>query len=494
MYERDTGLKLKSTPPEDIALTISGGGHRAALYGLGVLLAFVHRGLNRKVKRISSVSGGSIVNAYIALNTKFNDPNLTPHAFNEIAAKLIKIIVHKGVLTYPIIISLFLGLIIPPILFLLLAFKGQMSWFVSTGLVCVWLIIALKRGYVIEWLIEYRYFTPSIKFEYFPPKIILKRKYLKDFQINDLEHAICATDLIKPCPVYFSSLRISKNHDPGSLSSCTDNKSQHITRDASKIPVASAVYSSAAFPGAFPPRMIRFESKKEDVVGYKNVFGDSLFDITPFLKEKYVLADGGVWNNLGTHVIRELDWEKMDFNEMVLLSADASVPMSRQHWYPYKVPFWSLIRSLIRIGNIQLHNTIEPRLKNLQENQMNQLFGSSRTISEDIRLASQMEVLKLNKKQREEFLSLNNYGYLMPTIPWDITLRLDSTPDFPINVISEIRNNMGSTHLDQYGAVEDAYYSARELQSLSNIDVASLKTDLNRININHAKCLIAKGH
>jgi hypothetical protein len=124
---------------------------------------------------------------------------------------------------------------------------------------------------------------------------------------------------------------------------------------------------------------------------------------------------------------------------------------------------------------------------------MNQLFGSSKTISEDVRLASLMEVLKLNKKQREEFVSLNNYGYLMPTIPWDITLRLDSAPDFPINIISEIRNNIGSTHLDQYGAVEEAYYSARELQSLSNIDVASLKTDLNRINKNHAKSLIAKG-
>ena len=61
--------RLKPASPEDIALSLSGGGHRATLFGLGVLLALVDRGLNMRVKQIASVSGGSIVNARSTVST-----------------------------------------------------------------------------------------------------------------------------------------------------------------------------------------------------------------------------------------------------------------------------------------------------------------------------------------------------------------------------------------------------------------------------------------
>jgi hypothetical protein len=49
-------------PFPHVAVALSGGGHRASLFGLGVLLALVDLGLNRLVTQVVSVSGGSITN------------------------------------------------------------------------------------------------------------------------------------------------------------------------------------------------------------------------------------------------------------------------------------------------------------------------------------------------------------------------------------------------------------------------------------------------
>jgi predicted acylesterase/phospholipase RssA len=49
-----------------IGLAISGGGHRATIWGLGVLLYLVDSGKVRDLVAISSVSGGSIANGFVA--------------------------------------------------------------------------------------------------------------------------------------------------------------------------------------------------------------------------------------------------------------------------------------------------------------------------------------------------------------------------------------------------------------------------------------------
>ncbi len=57
-----------------IGIALSGGGCRAAIFGLGVLLYLADIGVNRQISAISSVSGGSILNGFVALQTKpFND-------------------------------------------------------------------------------------------------------------------------------------------------------------------------------------------------------------------------------------------------------------------------------------------------------------------------------------------------------------------------------------------------------------------------------------
>ena len=60
-----------TAPHRSIGVAISGGGHRATLWGLGVLLALVDLGLNRRVSVITSVSGGSIANGVVGLRTDY---------------------------------------------------------------------------------------------------------------------------------------------------------------------------------------------------------------------------------------------------------------------------------------------------------------------------------------------------------------------------------------------------------------------------------------
>ena len=54
-----------------VAVAISGGGHRAALFGLGALLYLADCGKSREVESIASVSGGSLANGYVAQSADF---------------------------------------------------------------------------------------------------------------------------------------------------------------------------------------------------------------------------------------------------------------------------------------------------------------------------------------------------------------------------------------------------------------------------------------
>jgi NTE family protein len=61
--------KSKSTDIEDgMALCLSGGGYRAMVFHAGALWRLNELGLLKKLKRISSVSGGSITAGVLGMN------------------------------------------------------------------------------------------------------------------------------------------------------------------------------------------------------------------------------------------------------------------------------------------------------------------------------------------------------------------------------------------------------------------------------------------
>ena len=76
------------------AVALSGGGHRAALFGLGVLLYLVDAGKARDVVTISSVSGGSLTNGFVALHTDYQEA--TPAEFRMQVRSLIERIALSG--------------------------------------------------------------------------------------------------------------------------------------------------------------------------------------------------------------------------------------------------------------------------------------------------------------------------------------------------------------------------------------------------------------
>ena len=74
---------------DTVGIALSGGGHRATAFGLGTLLYLVDAGLHRRVAAISSVSGGSILNAYLAAaQAPFN--KLDSAQFDELAGRIAK--------------------------------------------------------------------------------------------------------------------------------------------------------------------------------------------------------------------------------------------------------------------------------------------------------------------------------------------------------------------------------------------------------------------
>jgi predicted acylesterase/phospholipase RssA len=85
-------------PDRSIGVAISGGGHRATLWGLGVLLALVDLDLNRRVSVISSVSGGSIANGIVGLRTDYRAVN--PEGMRDAVRPPIRHIVDDGLFFY----------------------------------------------------------------------------------------------------------------------------------------------------------------------------------------------------------------------------------------------------------------------------------------------------------------------------------------------------------------------------------------------------------
>lgn len=78
----------KTKPPQPgTALCLSGGGYRAMLFHLGAIWRLNEAGLLRNLKRVSSVSGGSITAGMLGVKWKklgFNGQNVAAHLFDEV--------------------------------------------------------------------------------------------------------------------------------------------------------------------------------------------------------------------------------------------------------------------------------------------------------------------------------------------------------------------------------------------------------------------------
>jgi predicted acylesterase/phospholipase RssA len=282
--------RVMSNNVQHICLSLSGGGHRAALFGAGALIYLMDAGKGAELSCVCSVSGGSLTNAAAGLSSDLRTTDAA--AFRERLRPLIQACSTKGtVWSAPLTIGyLTFGVLVVAIAtylcFPLSGWWPLLPWAVALVVLGFW---ARQRGWVAERAFE---------------RSLFRGRPLSAVH-NQVDHVLCATDFQTAEPVYFSgrflySFRLGWGH-PASL---------HVAR---------AVQASASLPGAFHSR--RLSSAP---------FGFQHPNVVP----QMLLTDGGVYDNMATEWPIRLDERLSEngapvppprrFDELIVVNASAA--------------------------------------------------------------------------------------------------------------------------------------------------------------------------
>ncbi|MHA7278886.1 hypothetical protein ACX80H_03945 [Arthrobacter sp. MDT2-2] len=128
-----------TTSPQRIVVYLSGGGYRAAIAAIGALLAVVAAGQWQDVRKIVSVSGGGLVNAWIAIRRPGSDQELVT-ALEDLYELLTNrqrsvrhLLVAVIVSLVPVSASVSIGLAFAPVLGAWIWAYAIIAFFVSIG-------------------------------------------------------------------------------------------------------------------------------------------------------------------------------------------------------------------------------------------------------------------------------------------------------------------------------------------------------------------------
>src|SRR5688572_7703712 len=362
----------RSTFREDLEVAISGGGLRAAAFGLGVLLYLADSGLNKRVTTITSVSGGSITNGFVATECDFRALTGADEFRRVAAARLAQIISGRGrfrgfwLASRPYLallvgtgLALFVWftVLIVPLLALTIwrtelrpVSLREMAMFVIAA--AVWGLAALLRGEVVLlWLSR----------TFFPGKGLT----LGSRSDRSIDHVFCATDLTTSGPLFLST------KGGGRVFSERYGRGQ-----GTDVPMTVAVGASAALPPWIPALRFALDGRR--------------FTASERVPRYVYLSDGGVWNNLGTDWSRlrakilsaEIEWiERTAPGDRsstvmrsiescpaggVLLIANASKPENIRRLWALKIPVLSFIVTLSRAVNVTVNSTVVARSADLE--------------------------------------------------------------------------------------------------------------------------------
>ena len=99
-----------NTSGKSLAVSLSGGGHRATLFVLGALMYLVDAKANAYVTSIASVSGGSITNGLVGQNLNFRETDGTEFR-SRVAGPLATQIANVGTLFAPLFTKIYLAIL-----------------------------------------------------------------------------------------------------------------------------------------------------------------------------------------------------------------------------------------------------------------------------------------------------------------------------------------------------------------------------------------------
>jgi predicted acylesterase/phospholipase RssA len=318
-----------------IGVALSGGGHRASLFGLGALLYLADSGKSREVTSIASVSGGSLTNGFVAqeaarAGTDFS--RMSPQEFRAVAATLAAQVARGGTLwatpltrLYVVLLALVGLAVVVGTWFLPWPGWARVVAFFAGLLVLAWL--GSLRGDVCGRALARTLFSPDGR----PTRL--------DALPQGIDHVICATDLHSGEHVYFSGRFV-----------CSYRYGWGVPGD---LPLHAAVQASAALPGGFPPRWMpaarhQFRSGADPRAG----------------SAPLVLADGGVYDNMGDQWAqgvgeRNRRWEELrpglhEPDELVVVNSSA--PMDWESTAALRLPLIGEFLSLKRDQGILYDN------------------------------------------------------------------------------------------------------------------------------------------
>lgn len=322
---RETGGQMR------LGVALSGGGHRATLFGLGVLLYLSDVSANGNVVSISSVSGGSITNAFAGLH-RFK--TATSEEFEGAAADLARQVANRGSLfawwgTKVYLALLALGLLgVAAVWLLPLSVPWRFGVFVAA--LMVWdLALVRRRGQMCG-----RAYAAEIFRKANPPN-------LSDLGSNEIDHVICATHLNAGEHFYFSGSFVYAYRfgwgRPGNL------------------PLHVAVQASTALPGAFPPRWIRTSN-----LGFEDEGNEP-----PRLLG---LVDGGVYDNMAEQwLVGASDRTPPESIQTpkTIVVANASASMGMEPTGQMHIPILGELLALLRDTSIMYDNSASIRKQDL---------------------------------------------------------------------------------------------------------------------------------
>ncbi len=311
-----------------IGVALSGGGHRAALFNLGALLYLIDARKGPQLRSVSSVSGGSLTNAYLghAADLSAVDPETMWAHARGFATQVAR----RGTLWAAPVTYLYLGSIAA-----LLAVAAAVScvgpdWLRAPA----WVIAIALCG----WLAQWRGAVVARAFD----TTLFHRRPLTSMN-SVVSHVLCATDLQMGQAVFFSSNFVYSRRTgwgtPGDLR------------------IARAVQASAALPGAFSVVSLplnRFGLPQEDTPDRQ-------------APQCFKLLDGGVYDNMGSEWLLELDDRLKgsppaglhSVDEVVVVNASAGDDVIPRP--SVTVPLIGEIRSLLAVKDVMYRQTTAVR-------------------------------------------------------------------------------------------------------------------------------------
>jgi len=349
-----------------IGVTMSGGGHRASLFGLGVLLYLADAGKMQDVTSIASVSGGSLTNGYVAQTLDISTSS-DGSAFESAMRPFARQLARRGSLFASPVTWTYLAVLVATGLAALavpwlMPVAGILQLVIFLAALLVWTgFVASRRSWIAARAFRTVFFSPNGK-----PTL------LRDIH-GPVDHVICATEMQSAEQLYFAKTFVYGYRfglgSPGDLM------------------LHDAVQASACLPGAFPARWLRtsrhgFRYAADEVHPDDPCPGPE--DRPAKLPAFMVLTDGGVYDNmadqwaLGFHGRRtcwpDLETTHNEPQDLVVVNSSAGLG-----WSELKrsiVPGIGELLTLLKVKDVLYDQTTATRRRVLADRSRRALAGS----------------------------------------------------------------------------------------------------------------------